>query len=94
VDQNARHPISEDAVGAIWHVQYRRDTVECILRYHSPEDAIESACRLIDDGCDVYALGTGPVTDSIERDLIDRIYAMWARARYPFGLLPTRRTAR
>jgi len=71
-----------------WHVQYRRDTVEQIVRYPSPEEAIEFACRLIEEGCDVFGIGTGPLTDSIERNQIDRIYALWARARYPFGLLP------
>jgi hypothetical protein len=71
-----------------WHVQYRRDTVEHVGWHSNPEDAIESACRLIDDGCDVFGLGTGPLTDSIERDQIDRIYAMWARAKHPFGLPP------
>jgi hypothetical protein len=68
-----------------WHVQYRKDTTHHILRLPSPEEAIEAACRLIDDGCDVYGIGTGPLTDSIEREQIARIYAIWARARSPFG---------
>ena len=50
-----------------WHVQYRQDTEDCIVRYPSPELAIEAACRLIDAGCDVYGIGTGPLTDSIDR---------------------------
>lgn len=68
-----------------WHVQYRQDAIENIARYPSPERAIEAACRLIDDGHDVYGVGTGPPTDSIEREQIARIYTMWARAKYPFG---------
>ncbi len=51
----------------------------------SPELAIESACRLIDDGADVYGIGTGPLAASIARDQIARVYALWARAREPFG---------
>jgi hypothetical protein len=47
----------------------------------TPEQAIETGCRLLDDGCDVYAIGMGPLTDSIERDQIDRIYEMWVRVR-------------
>ncbi len=56
-----------------------------IERHPSPERAIEAACCLIDDGFDVYGIGTGPLTDSITRDQIARIYALWVRARYPFG---------
>jgi hypothetical protein len=68
-----------------WHVQYRRGAAEVVARYPSPELAIETACRLIDDGCDVYGIGTGPLADSIAKDQISRIYAIWARAKYPFG---------
>jgi hypothetical protein len=64
-----------------WHVQYRKDTVDHIAMHPSPEQAIEAACHLIDDGCDVYGIGTGPLTDSIARDQIARIHAFWARAR-------------
>ena len=71
-------------VAMTWHVQYRKDTTNHIVRHPSPERAIEAACRLIDDGCDVYGIGTGPLADSIEREQIARIYAMWARTRSPF----------
>jgi hypothetical protein len=69
-----------------WHVQYRKDATDHIERYPSPERAIEAACRLFDDGCDVYGVGTGPLTDSIEKEQIARIYAMWARAKLSFGI--------
>ena len=69
----------------MWHVQYRKDAASHVARHPSPEEAIEAACRLIDDGCDVYGVGTGPLTDSIDREQIARIYAMWARAKFPFG---------
>ena len=68
-----------------WHVQYRKDTVDHIVRHPSPEAAIEAACRLIDDGCDVYGIGTGPLSDSIAREEIARIYVFWARAKGPLG---------
>ena len=67
-----------------WHVQYRQDGSDRIARLPSPEAAIEVACHLIDDGYDVFGIGTGPLVDSIERDQIARIYACWARARVPF----------
>jgi hypothetical protein len=69
----------------MWHVQYRKDATSHVARHPSPEQAIEAACRLIDDGCDVYGVGTGPLTDSIDREQIARIYAMWARAKFPFS---------
>ena len=47
----------------------------------SPEQAIEAACGLIDDGCDVYGIGTGPLTDSVGQVEIARIYAIWAKAK-------------
>jgi hypothetical protein len=69
-----------------WHVQYRRATIEGIDRHPGPEFAIEAACRLIDDGCDVYSVGTGPLTDSIGPEEIRRIHAAWVRAITPFGI--------
>jgi hypothetical protein len=71
-----------------WHVQYRVDAVDHIVRHPTPEKAIEAACCLMDDGCDVYGIGTGPLTDSIARDQIASIYAFWVRAKYPFGQAP------
>jgi hypothetical protein len=68
-----------------WHVQYRKDAVHSIVRRPSPEQAIEVACHLMDEGADVYAIGTGPLTDTIKRAQIDRIYALWVRERTPFG---------
>jgi hypothetical protein len=69
-----------------WHIQYRKDGTEHTARHSDPETAIEAACRLIDGGWDVYGIGTGPITDSIEGEQIAQIYAMWARARYPLGI--------
>ena len=59
-----------------------------IVRYPSPELAIEAACRLMDEGCYVYGIGTGPLTDSIDKDQIARIYAIWQREKGPFGGKP------
>jgi hypothetical protein len=63
-----------------WHVQYRKDATDHVDRYPTPEKAIEAACGLLDDGYDVYGIGTGPLTDSIGKDVIARIYAMWVKA--------------
>ena len=68
-----------------WHVQYRKDAIDHIERHPSPERAIESACCLIDDGFDVYGVGTGSLDDSIEKEQIAQIYVMWAREKLPLG---------
>jgi len=64
-----------------WHVQYRRGAMHHVAMHPSPERAIEAACGLIDDGCDVYGIGTGPLSDSIARDEIAGIYRFWLRAK-------------
>ena len=71
-----------------WHVQYRKDGADHVAMRHSPEEAIKAACQLIDDGCDVYGIGCGSLTDSIGREEIGRIYAFWARAKKPSGWDP------
>lgn len=69
----------------MWHVQYRKNAVDHIDRHPTPQTAIEAACNLLDDGYDVYGIGTGPLTDSIDQDQVTRIYAIWVRAKCPFG---------
>jgi hypothetical protein len=65
----------------IWHVQYRQAEAEHVVTHPSPERAIEAACRLIDDGHQVFGIGTGPLSDSIGQTEIARIYDIWARAK-------------
>jgi hypothetical protein len=68
-----------------WHVQHHENGVGRVGSHSSPEAAIEAACRLIDQGYDVDGIGAGPLTNSIAKDEIARIYALWDRARRPFG---------
>ena len=69
-------------VMADWHVQYQDVTgKDRLLIFLTPERAIEVACALIDQGEDVCGIGTGPFADSINRELIARIYAIWVRTR-------------
>lgn len=72
----------------LWHVQHARDAMDQIDWYPTQEEAIEAACRLIDLGRDVCGIGAGSLGDTITRDDIARIYAMWFRARLPFGIGP------
>jgi hypothetical protein len=59
-----------------WLIQYRDATTDRLARYPSPEEAIEAACGLLDNGYDVYRIGMGSLEDSIEKDQIARIYAI------------------
>ena len=68
-----------------WLVQYRDEAIDRLVRYPSPEKASEAACRLLDDGCDVYSIGLGSLDDSITKAEIARIYAIWVQAKFPFG---------
>jgi len=63
-----------------WFVQYKQLGADQLVRVRTPEQAIETACHLLDDGCEVYGIGTGPLTDSIGKEQIARIYDMWVRA--------------
>ncbi len=69
----ANHPAPD------WHVQYQKHGVDHVAWYTTPEGAIEAACALIDDGGDVYGIGVGSLDDSIAKDQIARIYAIWSR---------------
>ena len=75
-----------------WHVQFRAGGPDQITRHPTPEAAIEAACLMIDGGVEVFGIGTGPLTDSIDKTEIAKIYALWARvAPRPAGLGQGRR---
>ncbi|MGD1017465.1 MAG: hypothetical protein ABR863_13680 [Roseiarcus sp.] len=57
------------------------------MRFPSPERAIEGACSLLDNGLQVVGIGTGDLEDSIAAIEIARIYAIWTRAKNPFGVI-------
>ncbi len=54
-----------------WHVQYRQGGTDHLVMFPSPEAAVENACRLIDEGHDVFAIGTGDLTE-LDRTGTDR----------------------
>jgi hypothetical protein len=71
-----------------WLVQYRDATTDRLARYPSPEQAIEAACGLLDNGYDVYRISMDSLDYSIEKDQITRICAIRAKGRVPFGRSP------
>jgi hypothetical protein len=64
-----------------WHVQYKKNEAEHVEWFATPEEAIEAACGLIDEGCDVFGIGAGSLDDSIAKDQIARIYGLWAKTK-------------
>ena len=68
-----------------WHVQYRTGGVSYVVWHSTPDDAIEAACHLIEEGGDVFGIGLQSPDDSIDRDQVARIYALSARSKRPFG---------
>jgi hypothetical protein len=68
-------PVQVDDINT-WHIRYRRGSLDFIDRRSSAEAAIETTCRLIDEGYDVYGIGLGSLADSIGPKEIARIYAL------------------
>jgi hypothetical protein len=68
-----------------WNVRFRVGTVDRLAGYPNPEKAIEAACRLIGDGCDVHGIETEPLSHSIGREIITRIYGIWMREKSAFS---------
>jgi hypothetical protein len=64
-----------------WFVQYNRGKAERVEWFITCELAIEAACVLIHDGCDVYGIGVGSLNDSVSKDHITRIYALWEKVK-------------
>jgi hypothetical protein len=70
-----------------WHVRYRDGAAEELVRFLTPELAIDSACELIDRGCEVFSIGMETLEDSISMPEIMKIYAIWELAKRGRGLL-------
>jgi len=68
-----------------WRVRYKSESGKSVLAFPSPERAIEAACSLIDSGHQVLGIGTADPDDTISEIEIARIYAIWVRAKKPFG---------
>jgi hypothetical protein len=63
-----------------WFVQYTSAGTDHLERTETPEEAIARACRLLDSGHDVSAIGMEEPPVSIGREEIARIYEIWVRA--------------
>jgi len=73
-----RHPTIE---GMTWDIRYNRGTEDYLESHPTAETAIEVACLLIDQGCDVYGIWTGHLTEAVDREQIIRIYGLRIKPR-------------
>jgi hypothetical protein len=68
-----------------WYVQSRSGGVEHVVMHPTPEAAIAGACQMMDEGGDVFGLGTDSLDGTLDRRETARIYAIWARMTYPLS---------
>jgi len=63
-----------DSLGMTWDIRYNSDGLDHLQSHPTAENAIEAACSLLDQGCDVYGVWTGDLAESIDREQIIRIH--------------------
>jgi hypothetical protein len=64
-----------------WDIRYDRDAEDHLESHPTAESAIEAACVLIDQGCEVHGIWTGHLTELIDREQIVRIYSLRIKPR-------------
>jgi hypothetical protein len=64
-----------------WDIRYNRAGSDHLEAHPTAESAIEAACNLIDQGCDVYGIWTGQLTEAVDREQIIRIYSLRIKPR-------------
>ena len=57
-----------------WNIRYSRDGEDHLGAYSSAEAAIEGACVLIDQACDVHGIWTGDLAEAIGPAQIMSLY--------------------
>jgi hypothetical protein len=70
-----------DSPGMTWDIRFSRDDLDHLESYPTAESAIEAACLLIDQGCEVHGIWTGQLTEAIDREQIIRIYSLRIKPR-------------
>jgi hypothetical protein len=64
-----------------WDIRYSRGTVDHLESHPTAESAIDDACLLIDQGCDVHGIWTRHLTEAVHREEIIRIYSLRIKRR-------------
>jgi hypothetical protein len=68
-----------------WFIQYRFGEADCSTRLKNLDDAIETACMLMDNGCDVSSIGYQTLDNAVAKPDIENIYSIWVRAKGSFA---------
>jgi hypothetical protein len=61
-----------------WSIRYR-DAGDRVAHARTPEDAIAAACRLIEEGFDVYAIDCGQMEEFMGKSQLVRIHDIRTR---------------
>jgi hypothetical protein len=61
-----------------WDILYSRAAVDHTDAHSSAESAIEAACVLIDDGCCVYGIWIGDLSEALDPEQIAQAYTIRA----------------
>jgi hypothetical protein len=66
----------------MWFVRYNRQSdLDEIEEMDTPEQAVEIACLLVDEGCTVSGIGWGSLTVTVGKSEIAHLFAHWKRAK-------------
>ena len=71
-----------------WFIQHHSGGFDYITMRQSLDEAIETACRLLDEGCDVTGIGHKTLDNVVPMQDIESIYSIWVRAKGPFAACP------
>jgi hypothetical protein len=63
-----------------WDIRYSRDGEDHLESYPDAETAIEAACVLIDQDCDVHGIWTGDLAEAVGPAQIMRVYSVRSRS--------------
>jgi hypothetical protein len=66
-----------------WHVRFRFDGADHVTRHPNERAAVEAACRLMHDGCEVNGIGPDARGYTIGKAQMVHIYEAWKTRQPP-----------
>ena len=65
----------------VWHLLYSKGRMNGIGLFPSAISAIETACRMLDDGYEIRSIGRGHPTGTPNRARLIELHAFWVQGR-------------